>query len=457
MKDNLTIISIPVVRIARSALSNLVLDTLIEKGDVVIISPWSDQIDFKKNFKRANTFFIKWNEPELSRFKRKIIDISEIIRLTGYWRKFKNEGMMWFLKHMNIEFGDNGEDIKSGALKYIIYSILSFLGMYRPLWKLVEKIVGKGWYQFPELIDLTKQYNNVTIIQSANWGFQDRSLSRLSEENYWRKVLLTYTTDQLWCNGYLLNNYDAVCVQGDFEFNNAKNFHLIPDESIYELGSAWFRHLEILKEKYEKIHQKSDDSRVVLYAGMGEQYFFRQSEYLALDALIKYFDERPEKIRLIYRPVSSSEDDKRYVRDRYANKIEIQWPDASVIGLNEYPKINQEVTLLDYVGNLKDCELLIMSQNTTISMDAVFLEGCGVISNMIDLDGRLKRRYYSITASACPAPIEADNIDSLISAVEKFLDNPSKLKEASLEMISRWDYPDTDFKAILSKAVFEEY
>ena len=59
-----------------------------------------------------------------------------------------------------------------------------------------------------------------------------------------------------------------------------------------------------------------------------------------------------------------------------------------------------------------------------------------------------------MTASACPAPVEIDNVDSLIKPVKYFLDNPSKAEKTSAEMISKWDYPDADFRSILVSAVY---
>ena len=456
MKKNLVIISVPVVRIARSSLCKIVLDLLRERGDVVIVSPWSDQNEFIENFSAKNIFFIKWEKVKISKYKKKILDISEIVRFGGYWRKFKDQGMIWYFKNQYTDFQESGKDIKASYFKSFIYWTLSILGLRRSFWRIVENFAGKHWYQFPDLIEMTEGYENVTLIQSANWGIQDRALSRLSTGRNWRKVLLPYTTDQLYCNGYLLNTYDAVCVQGDFELKHAKNLHLVSEESIYRLGSTWFRHLEELQKDICQKNHDINAPRTILYAGMGEKYFSRQSEFLVLDALIKFIDDANEDLRLVYRPIPSNDDDRNYIKERFGNLLELQWPDASVIGLDHYQGIKQEESLIEYIYNLLACDLLVMSYNTTIAMDAAFLGNCGIISNMIDPDGRLERRLYSIHNGACPAPETAENIDSLIKSVEFLLDNTDKAMEASKKMISKWDYPDAEFASILTQAIFEK-
>ncbi len=396
MKDKIVIISVPFTRIARYSLSNPVLSILREKGDVVIVSPWSDQIDFQKNFHADNTFFLKWVSVTTSKLKQKILGASELMRRLGYLRRFKNQEMMWYVKNQYRVYAEDGQDPRLGIFKSVIYFFLSVLGRKRSLWKTVERLSGTEWYQFPELKNLVGDYTNVTLIQSASWGMQDKALAKLSREEGWRNVLIPYSTDQLHCNGYLFNDYDAVCVQGDFELHRAKNLHFLPEESIYRLGSVWFRHLEQLNAVADDTKNNMPYSRLIIYAGMGNLYFARKSEFAGLDALIKFVNDSDERFRLIYRPVFFDEYDKNCIENLYGSLdgLEIQWPQESVIGLDKYTEINQHQSLLEYVRSIKGCELLVMSLNTTLCLDVAFVAKCGIISNMIDLDRRLERRLY---------------------------------------------------------------
>ena len=47
------------------------------------------------------------------------------------------------------------------------------------------------------LEQLARGYDRVTLVQSANWGVQDRALARLSRERGWRRVLLPFTAAYL--------------------------------------------------------------------------------------------------------------------------------------------------------------------------------------------------------------------------------------------------------------------
>jgi len=456
LKNNIVVISVPFARIGRYSLSKLVLSILRERGDVVIVSPWSHKVKFRENFNGDNTFFIKWESIKISKFKQKILVVSELMRLLGYLRRFKNQGLMWFFRNHFSVFTEDGQDSRLGLFKSIAHFILSVLGRRRSSWKTVERLSGFEWYQFPELIKLVAAYADVTLIQSASWGMQDKALAKLSSMEGWRNVLLPYSTDQLHCNGYLFNDYHAVCVQGDLELDRARNFHLIPEQSIYRLGSIWFRHLAQLNKMINDIQTDKCNSRVIFYAGMGSLYFARKSEFAGLDALIQFVIDSDEKFRLIYRPVFCDEEDRNYIENKYGTLegLEIQWPQASVIGIHDPLTINQEQSLLEYTRDIKGCDLLVMSLNSTICMDIAFLEKCGIISNMIDLDGRLERRHHSIAVRVCPAGVDVNTTDSLIESVKYFLDNSEKGEKTSAEMLSKWDYPEADFRSILISDVY---
>ena len=102
------------------------------------------------------------------------------MRRIGHWGRFKNQGMMWYTKNQYSTFTEDGQDARLGLFKSIIYFILSVLGRKQARWKTVERLSGAEWYQFPELIKLVADYTDVTLIQSASWGMQDKALAKLS-------------------------------------------------------------------------------------------------------------------------------------------------------------------------------------------------------------------------------------------------------------------------------------
>ena len=59
MKKNLTIISLPFQRLIRVTMGKHVLEPLIQKGDVLVIAPFSDQENFKNQFKLEGIYFLK--------------------------------------------------------------------------------------------------------------------------------------------------------------------------------------------------------------------------------------------------------------------------------------------------------------------------------------------------------------------------------------------------------------
>ncbi len=460
--SKLVVISIPLTRIARSSLSNAVLDPLRQEGDVLIVSPFSDEPGFQKDFAGPNTHFLQWNPEGVSKLKALFLAVPEMMRRLGYWRRFRNNGLLYYVKNQYVSFGDEGQDKRFGPLRWLIYWLLSFWGQFPKAWQFVEKFYGKSWYAFPELTQFVREYKHVTLIQSANWGMQDRALARLSRQQTWRKVLLPYTTDQLFTNGFLLNDFDAVCVQGPFELTQAREFHHVTEDKIYKLGSAWFRQMEYIKSLNSSSKAVLGKSRKIIYAGVSSTYFPSKSELQAVDALVEYIRKRGVQngcqYELLYRPVIFNDALKDVVKKRYERHdiVKLQWPAPSAIGLNQYAYMDQENSLREYVSGIADCELLIMSYLTSFCKDVAFLESCGVISNMIDSDGILARRHNDLFPTyMLPGVKLIHSIEELLEAVEYFLGNPQQAAQNAKGIISMWDYPAHDFSRILKDAVYQ--
>jgi hypothetical protein len=456
-KAQLVIISIPLARIARNSLSNSVLTPLREKGDVLIVAPFADEPSFQRDFSGKNTHFLQWDSDKISTIKKLFLSIPEMMRRLGYWRKFKNEGLMYYLKNQYISFGAEGRDSRFGLSRSFVYWLLSMMGKQPLSWDIVERFFGKSWYEFPSLLAFAGGYFKVTLIQSANWGVQDRALARLSLGQDWRTVLLPYTTDQLFANGFLLNKFDAVCVQGDFELDLARTCHSVPENRIYQLGSAWFRHLLEIKSTSIESEKQISEPPLIIYAGVSNTYFPSKSEFQGLDAVVEFIKNLDEDFRLIYRPVVFDDELKKFIENKYGKSdiVDIQWPKVSVIGLEQYSEMDQENSLREYVNDLSGCKLLVMSYLTSFCLDAAFLEQCGVISNMIDSDGILKKRHnHLFPTNMLPGIRTIDTVEGLISNIKDMLSKPERMVCDSADVISLWDYPNADFQRVLVSAVY---
>jgi hypothetical protein len=458
-KSQLVIISIPLTRIARNSLSNSVLDPLRARGDVLIVAPFADEPGFQRDFSGKNTYFLQWQDNSISKIKKVFLSVPELMRRLGYWRKFKNKGLMYYLLNQYTNFGAEGKDSRFGIFRTFIYWLLSVIGKHPSTWEITEKCCGRGWYNFPGLLEFSNSYEKVSLIQSANWGMQDRVLARVSSGQDWRKVLLPYTTDQLFTNGFLLNKFDAVCVQGDFELGQAKDFHFVPEDRIFKLGSAWFRHMQEIQSKNNIGEKPKNETPLIIYAGVTNTNFPSKSEFQALDAIVEFVESSNEEFRLIYRPVVFDDHLKQIIESRYGNSnlINIQWPKASAIGLDKYSEMDQDNSLREYVNDMSGCKLLVMSYLTSFCKDAAFLEGCGVISNMIDSNNMLSNRHNHLFPTyMLPGVRIVDTVDGLIDNIKKLLCNPEQTKRESAEVISLWDYPATDFQYVLVSAVYGE-
>lgn len=457
-KTHLVIISVPFYRIARVSLSPVVLGILRERSDVVIVAPFAEAAGFKEGFGASGTVFLQWQLNPMSRYQFLLLAISEIVRRNGYWKRFRKRGLSYYFKNQFRVFGDSGRDTQLGPVRRLAYWVLATVGQWRKAWVLVDRLLGKRWCRFPPLVALSKQYDRVTLIQSANWGLQDRALASLSREHRWRAVLLPYTSDQLDTNGYLFNRFDAVCVQGTYESKRAIEIHAVPESRIERLGSAWFRHLEHLKAAIDgERGDSSAEPGFILYAGVSSTYFPRDSEIEAVDAIAEYLSRSRTGLRLVYRPVEFDESRKERLQRRYEGSplVQLQWPSISLLGLEQYSDVKQDMALREYVRSLTGCKLLVMSYLTSLAMDAAFLQKCGVISNMSDAAGVLRKRYtHLLNTEGNPGIRFVASIPELLETMESLLNNPERAAQESAQIIAQWDYRDVNFRESLIQAVY---
>jgi hypothetical protein len=257
----------------------------------------------------------------------------------------------------------------------------------------------------------------------------------------------------------LLNKFDAVCPQGSYEYDRAKNYFNIEKARLFPLGSTWFRHLDLLKGQMQSFQLLVEEQKkCIIYAGNSPSYFSRINEFAAIDALLEKKIFFSEDLKLVYRPVVTDAASKAEITEKYGqiDDIELQWPEASSIGLTEYHDVDQNVSLKRYVSDLSRCELLIMSLFTSMALDAVYLTGCPVISSFIDLDGYLeKQRADLLEVDALPGLKVASSVDDLLQMVETALMNKEKFRDEAKSIKQVWDFPEVNFEGKLLKAVFD--
>ncbi|MDC0586987.1 hypothetical protein OAP06_04485 [Gammaproteobacteria bacterium] len=456
---NLVILSVPFIRIARTLLSREVLTLFSAKADILIVSPFSSEAGFIEDFQKENTTLYTWKQKKCSYLTQKILVITELMRRNGYWFRYRNSGMEFFYKNQYTVFGNEGKDHKLNVIKRLFLYFLGFFGQSNKAWSITENLLGKSWYQDKRLLEISRRYENIALIQSANWGIQDRELAHLSIDENWRKILVTYSTDQLFCNGHLLNSFDSICVQGPFEYKQARDFHKIPESKIYKLGSLWLRHLEEIKRNQASV-LKTDDKKktTIVYAGVSSDYYSLSDELEAVDSILNYIDKMESEVKLKYRPVISDIKTKKKIEEKYESisSIELVWPQNLFISIDKYGERGFRDSILQFIQDCKGCDLFIMSYSTSLGIEMAFLEKCAVISNMLDTKEMLKKRHHKYFRMDYfkGVPITY-SIEDLLKKVHLYLHDNKASQKLANQIVSEWDYPNKNFGNTLLKAVFD--
>jgi hypothetical protein len=255
----------------------------------------------------------------------------------------------------------------------------------------------------------------------------------------------------------LLNAFDAVCVQGPWERERARAFHGVPEERIVALGSAWFRHLDLIRRINRTAAARAPDEEFVLYAGVSSRYFPRESEFAGVDAIHSFLERSGSPYRLVYRPFEMDETERDRIRCRYEGRVVLQWPSQSEGGLSEYSAADQEAALRRHVENLTGCRLLVMSSVTSIALDVAFLEDCPAVANWCDPTGTLQRRHMHLyDRSWAPALRVAESIPELFDHVAQLLGDRATGAAEAQALLEYWDFPAADFESDLLRAVTGE-
>ncbi|MDT9547535.1 MAG: hypothetical protein RI826_09400 [Chlorobium phaeovibrioides] len=442
----------------------MVLDVLTSQADVVVVSPFANNPEFIKHYEGPHIQHVMGpTGKSISRIARKMVVVSSILRMQGYWFRCRHK-IPYYWANRHNQFGENGNDRRLGLPYRIILDFLSWIGYWHRAWKLFDLLHGRWSYRFPELKELTEHYRRVILIQASSWGFQDAAMAYLGRKLKWRTVMLPYTSDQLFCNGYLYSNFDVVCVQGEAEQRFAKIFHEIPDTRIAKLGSLNFISMrEVLGYKSSVVPQKEETAKAsrILFAGGIATYFPTESEFQCLEYLLTAIDSgNLTNVSITYRPIGHNPDIRAIIQQRFANRkhLTIEFASPAVYGLDTYIDCKWEQIIADHIEKIGGFDLMVMAGGTTLALDvAVF--GTASISYFGDSSGVLKKRQISlqlndgssIVFESIPAVTE---IPKLLRLIKDLLNDRKSRKDIVEKTLLEWDNQDPGIMERLERAVF---
>lgn len=384
--------SIPLQRLVKTHLSNKFLKTLSKNSDILIISPFSDNIKFQENYKYIVKYFIKYEKiNNFFMIKSFIHLIIKTMRVNGYWNS--NPTLMnYYILNQYTKFRNNGEDKKINIINRFGINILGLFGKkYKSAWKILAKWMLINRSLSDQIIKITSHYEKIVLLQASTWGEQDLELSVLRRKNKWDSIFVPYTTDQLLCNGWLYDDYKYIFVQGPLEKHYALNLHKIPECKIVEFGSLNSR---ILSTAQDEIKITDQVDKQIIYAGSIDRYFPLKSELNGLETILQaqISGELP-KIEVTYRSFGENKPLVEKIISKYTktNIIKVQYVTELFAGLNNYGGEITNNSLKEYIGNIKKGSILVSVGCTSLSLDAAFL-GVPTISYWEDNTGVLERR-----------------------------------------------------------------
>ncbi|MDP1604393.1 MAG: hypothetical protein Q8M03_14140 [Legionella sp.] len=461
MNKHLVILSVPLIRIGRVLLGAPVLETIKETCDVLIVSPNEPDSDFQKEFSAKGVKFYQWIVPGMSALNRMLGTIVTIQRMNGYWLRHRHKGMGLEYYHRNAVYTglDDCSLKKLSLLKIVIYRLIAWTGYFSVSWRITDSLRGFLFRDAAKIDNVTNGYEKVTLIQSCSWGEQDTYLAWYAKKKKIRTIFIPYTTDQLYCNGFLLSDYDAVCIQGEFEKKCATRLHALSELRQKNIGSAWFRHVDNLINEIDTNPENSvSDVKYILFSGHSAQYYPRESEYKALASLEKIVSARfPGKVKIIYRPVCMTADEIKKIQEDWGNRenIEIQLPQLSIVGTEKHVTKSLKEEWKDYIGQLQRADVLVMSFLSSLALDISYL-GKPAFIVFDDATGKLEKKCISLLfdAEGKMPGLEAfpiiNNIENIVPLLEEALKVPVNFSHLQKSVKKSWDFEKVNFREELA-------
>lgn len=464
--NRLVILSLPFQRLIRSHLSSVILETLTNRADVVIVSPFAQNQGFSNQYGGSGISHLSVPpQNQLPWIFRKLNAVSSFLRMRGYWCRIRKK-VPYFWANRYVRYDENGNDTMPFVMNRWLMDILAWIGSWPRAWVLLDSLIGRWSYNTPELVALARSYDHVILIQAACWGFQDQSLAWMGKENKWRTVLLPYTTDQLFICGYLYSDFDAVCVQGMVERRLAQELHVVSTDRIINLGSTYFRALGAIEPVgKDKAVSPQPHKQKIMYAGIISTSFPVGIEIEAVNMLSdsRVFSDA-KGLEVIYRPATFetlSEDFKESIRRklRYPERVAIQTPSPTSMGMGTYSYTNCISDLRCLLADLSEIDVLVTSLTTSLSLEAALL-GVPTIAYFPNDCAVLQKRKVGLALNSetrvigLESVLVATGLEELASLVRKLLNNPDMRREIAEATLREWDYPESNYSLLLESAVF---
>lgn len=461
------IISIPFWRIAKLILSKHFIDSFVnDKCEIIFITPLDiEPIINDINSKSHSIKVIKWEAGFTNKFIGFLFNISEILRLNGYWfRNRKKNGFEYYCYNMFRDFNEAGTNKKKPLLSRIFIFVFSALGSSSKSWKILNTLI-RGSYIYPsELSELLNSSDDVSFIQSASWGIHDRLLASWAEENKIPSFFIPYTTDQLLMNGYLLTNYEKLFIQGELENQYLLDLHNIEPNKIEKSGSLWLRNIDALKKEIDSNAFEELPPFKIVYAGVLSLYYPRHKEIEIVLDLIEELELALDKNWVfVYRPYLANENEKKKIEKTFdgIDRVSLQWPSLSINSLENVNASDFKGEIIEDIRSLTDIDVFIMSVSTSLAIDAAYISGAQIISNLIDFENFLADRktfeglVYNNTLRYLPGTILAESENEIKSWIlARYNECRSEASKSSTQILSHWDYENLEFPHCVSKCLF---
>lgn len=450
-RESLIVLSLPFQRLIRSHYAPWLIEKLTEFADVLVVSPFAADLSFRSAIPnlRVSHVAVPPTHEGLPRIYRKLLAISNIMRVQGFWCRHR-DSLTYYWETRHVELGVNGRDTFAPVHKRFLKDVLAWIGSWPVTWRLIDRLIGQRVYNLQGLSNHIQGYENVTLIQASSWGEQDQALAWIARRDRWRAILLPYTTDQLYCNGFLYCDYDAVCVQGPEEERFATNLHAVEPQRIVEFGSLNFYSIRRGLEDLHGIQPKDPSCKHILVVGVSATYFPSESEFSMLESILEAMEEGVfGDVSVTYRPVPQCTQIEEAIAKRFTGRsarLTIEYAPPAALGLGTLSNPDAISLAVNHVNAISGYTVAVMAGTTTLALD-LSLMGTPSIAYLGDPSGILESRKThlrfakdGILADFGYVPVVLDK-PSLTHMVNRLLRDESHRKLVARQICDAWDYP----------------
>lgn len=395
----------------------------------------------------SNSSFLSHSPLHSNRISTLLFNLLKLVRFHGFWFS-QPKAFAFYLKTRHLKF-KNGQLIRLPLFFRIAVDLFSLLGVTRNMFTAVNSLISPFTYNIEPFKGLSSRYNSILLLQSASWGEIDSCLAYASVKYNWTSILIPYSTDQLYANGWLQASYRYVCTQSVIEYNWASQYHLLPPHRLVRLGSL---SLSVLKSKYNSLIPTDPlvnlSKPYILYSGLDPAYFPRKCELECLTYLSSHPSLQHKK--LIYRPIKPTDEIYSVLEKSIkSGKITVTEPHSQIIDTDHFSSSPLALIPNNLVSDLCQTCLIVSSVTSSLSIDAA-LFGIPTISYLPLsqlMDSFSSYRYLSLIQDSFPwyphVPV-AKSLVALVDEVNYLLDSQQTYVQASQNLLSDWDFPSSD-------------